>query len=67
MLWEGLEGIWGHLGGFREAFGGIWEALGGSWAALGAFGRYLEVPRRVLGGIGPPLVDPKSCAPLSGG
>ena len=35
MLWEGLEGIWGHLGGFREAFGGILEALGGSWVAFG--------------------------------
>ena len=35
MLWEGLEGIWGHLGGFWEAFGGIWEALGGSWVAFG--------------------------------
>ena len=35
MLWEGLEGIWEHLGGFWEAFGGILEALGGSWVAFG--------------------------------
>ena len=35
MLWEGLEGIWGHLGGFWEAFGSILEALGGSWVAFG--------------------------------
>ncbi len=35
MLWEGVEGIWRHLGGLREAFGGFWEPLGGSWVAFG--------------------------------
>jgi len=35
MLCEGLEGIWGHLGGFRDAFGVIREVLGGSWVAFG--------------------------------
>ena len=52
MLREGVEGIWRHRGGFWEGFGGIWEVLAGSWAAFGAFGRYPEVPRRLLGGMG---------------
>ncbi len=45
MLWEGLEGIWGHLGGFWEAFGGIWEALGGSWVAFGGIWDPLGPPQ----------------------
>ncbi len=50
MLWEGLEGIWGHLGGFWEAFGGIWEALGGSWVAFGDIWDPMGPPQRL--GIG---------------
>ncbi len=48
MLWEGLEGIWGHLGGFREAFGGIWEALGGSWVAFGDIWDPLGPPQGLI-------------------
>ena len=44
MLWEGLEGIWRHPGGFREALGGIREALGGSWVAFGGSGTPWDPP-----------------------
>ena len=52
MLWEGLEGIWGHLGGFREAFGGILETLGGSWVAFGDIWGPLEPPQGQITGAG---------------
>ncbi len=62
MLWEGLEGIWGHLGGFWEAFGGIWEALGGSWVAFGdiwdpkpSLKRFWGGFWQILGDLGCPL------------
>ncbi len=51
MLWEGLEGIWGHLGGFWEAFGGIWEALGGSWVAFGGIWDPLGPPQGLSTGV----------------
>ena len=52
MLWEGLEGIWGHLGGFWEAFGGILEALGGSWVAFGDIWDPLGPPQGARTGEG---------------
>ena len=59
MLWEGLEGIWGHLGGFREAFRGIWETLGGSWVAFRDIWVPEEHPQEATGR--PKPVNPQAC------